>query len=535
MSKRKHRNIGDSESHWQTSSDLLTALVLILLLIILLLGLYVLNLHDEIREGIYPQYDTEEKDGTGYNEGRDDDDGHGNTWEDEDNSGGGGSDHTQDYPYIQPGGGGGRPEDEGIKTAIFVKLIDGDTNETIKEQGVTFELYGEDGFMEILNTYYPEKIAYRDYETREDGTFYLPEKIYEGAYYFHQISDIEGYDRAPDTYFDVEEMYDWPEPFVVEIVVNPAMNNLYLHLQDSNTGLPIENGEFRIVAMEDIITNDGVTRLKAGEVAAVVTTDENGDAVTPELYLGHYRIEQHSVPEYYASVLNPIETEVQKKTKAVPYVNTIKETRSAVTIRLTDEMDGSPIRNVDFEVDDGSSSTVYTTNAEGEIILDTLDKLKTYTVEQKETSENYRNTENTLFTVSEDGRIDGEEEQTYVLTNRMIRVSIGATDQWFGRNVAELPLSLYKGNGTLVQTWQTGSSDTVFETLEPGQYYLVANNDETTKTMFTVKDTADMQHANITVKTTIGTIILIGGGVVGIGILTLIAMLIRKHIKKKKG
>lgn len=32
------------------------------------------------------------------------------------------------------------------------------------------------GALQILNTYYPEKISYREYETTEEGVFYLPEK-----------------------------------------------------------------------------------------------------------------------------------------------------------------------------------------------------------------------------------------------------------------------------------------------------------------------------------------------------------------------
>ena len=42
------------------------------------------------------------------------------------------------------------------------------------------------GALQILNTYYPEKISYREYETTEEGVFYLPEKNYQGDYFFRE-------------------------------------------------------------------------------------------------------------------------------------------------------------------------------------------------------------------------------------------------------------------------------------------------------------------------------------------------------------
>lgn len=56
---------------------------------------------------------------------------------------------------------------------------------------------------------------------------------------------------------------------------------------------------FQITAAEDIVTLDGTTRVKAGDVVAEITTDENGYAETDLLYLGKYEIKEVTAPFGY--------------------------------------------------------------------------------------------------------------------------------------------------------------------------------------------------------------------------------------------
>ncbi|PDX84211.1 hypothetical protein CGS59_07275 [Faecalibacterium prausnitzii] len=185
----------------------MSALVFVLVLVIALLGLYLLSDYTGYEE---PSSSSEEAASSGWNNsdpgGWYYDGGTG------DGDGDGDGNGQYDQQIIQTGGGGGYGED-GIKTAVFVELIDDETERRIPEAGVRFELYRTDtthlmnGSLQTLNTYYPEKINYREYETTEEGTFYLPEKIWQGSYYFHELSEPEGYDAADDTYYDVERMY----------------------------------------------------------------------------------------------------------------------------------------------------------------------------------------------------------------------------------------------------------------------------------------------------------------------------------------
>ena len=167
---------------------MMSGLVFVLILVIALLGLYILSDYTGYLEDYgassgassYPNGDEWEGDSW------DDWDG-GWNWDDWD---GGGGDHDEEE--IVAGGGGAYP-DEGVKSAVYVELVDAETDRPIQEENIRFELYRTDithlqeGSLQILNTYYPEKISYRLYATREDGTFYLPEKIWQGNYYFHEL------------------------------------------------------------------------------------------------------------------------------------------------------------------------------------------------------------------------------------------------------------------------------------------------------------------------------------------------------------
>lgn len=65
------------------------------------------------------------------------------------------------------------------------------------------------------------------------------------------------------------------------------------------TECALSGAVFQVTAAEDIVTADGTTRAKAGDVVAEITTDENGYAETPLLYLGKYEVREIKAPFGY--------------------------------------------------------------------------------------------------------------------------------------------------------------------------------------------------------------------------------------------
>jgi len=197
--RRRRKDQNGEYNYWQPATDMMTGLVFVLMLIVALLGLYLLSDYTG-----YKYDETEGVEETTAQETRPDDDGW--SWkeykgngdhEDVGDGAGDGGGSGQEQPIIQTGGGG--YGDEGIKSAVFTELVDDETDRIIPDEGVRFELYRTDwglqngmGALQILNTYYPEKISYREYETTEEGVFYLPEKIYQGDYFFRELNEPEG-------------------------------------------------------------------------------------------------------------------------------------------------------------------------------------------------------------------------------------------------------------------------------------------------------------------------------------------------------
>lgn len=530
MKTRKRRQDPDAEyNFWQPATDMMSALVYVLLLIIALLGLYLLSDYTGLEE---PSSSSEEAASSGWHD--DDYDG----WHDggaDDDPGDG--DGRYDQQIIQTGGGGGGGYDEdGVKAAVFAELIDEETERRIQEAGVRFELYRTDtahlinGSLQTLNTYYPEKISYREYETTGEGTFYLPEKIWQGSYYFRQLSEPEGYDAAADTYYDVDRMYDWPEPYIVQIRVAPCKNIIRLQMNDAETQQPV-GGTFRVIAAEDIITKDGTVRYTQGQQVDTITCDEAGYGESVELYLGKYTVQQQSSPNYYTTMQQDLDAEVEKKNGSDPELHKIDTEKTKIILNVTDELTSSALEGAVFTVANRRTGTTQTvaTDGSGQIRLTDLDKSTTYLIREQQAPENYRpdDTDHTV-TVAADGRIDGAGSTTLDITNRLLRVSISAVDTVLRSNTEGEQLSLYNEQDQLIRSWTSSDSGQLFTDLTEGSYYVVrgkADSANARKYPFTVQDTASTQNWTVPVFTLRSAVALAVLAVVAAGVVWLLVFL----------
>lgn len=529
MKTRKRRQDPDAEYNvWQPATDMMSALVYVLLLIIALLGLYLLNDYTDYEE---PSSSSEEAASSGWYDdhggwhygGADDDPGDG--------------DGKYDQQIIQTGGGGGGYDEDGVKAAVFAELIDEETERRIQEAGVRFELYRTDtahlinGSLQTLNTYYPEKISYREYETTGEGTFYLPEKIWQGSYYFHQLSEPEGYDAAADTYYDVDRMYDWPEPYIVQIRVAPCKNIIRLQMNDAETQQPVGGGIFRVIAAEDIITKDGTVRYTQGQQVDTITCDEAGYGESVELYLGKYTVQQQSSPNYYTTMQQDLDAEVEKKNGSDPELHKIETEKTKILLNVTDELTSSALEGAVFTVTNRRTGTTQTvaTDGSGQIRLTDLDKSTTYLVREQQAPGNYRpdDTDHTV-TVAADGRIDGAGSTTLDITNRLLRVSISAVDMVLHSNTEGEQLSLYNEQDQLIRSWTSSDSGQLFTDLTEGSYYVVrgkADSANARKYPFTVQDTASTQNWTVPVFTLRSAVALAVLAVVAAGVVWLLVFL----------
>lgn len=530
--KRHRQKPNEEYNFWQPATDMMSGLVFVLVLIIALLGLYLLSDYTGYEEASSVSSEGTSSSGTGWNNNDP-----GGWYYDGGTGDGDGDGNGQfDQQIIQTGGGGGYGED-GIKTAVFVEVVDDETERRIPEAGVTFELYRTDtthlqnGSLQTLNTYYPEKINYRDYETTEEGVFYLPEKIWQGSYYFRQLSEPEGYDAAEDTYYDVDRMYDWPEPYIVQIRVAPCKNIIRLQMNDAETQQPVGGGIFRVIAAEDIITKDGTVRYTQGQQVDTITCDEAGYGESVELYLGKYTVQQQSSPNYYTTMQQDLDAEVEKKNGSDPELHKIDTEKTKILLNVTDELTSSALEGAVFTVANRRTGTTQTvaTDGAGQIRLTDLDKSTTYLIREQQAPENYRpdDTDHTVI-VAADGRIDGAGSTTLDITNRLLRVSISAVDTVLRSNTEGEQLSLYNEQDQLIRSWTSSDSGQLFTDLTEGSYYVVrgkADSANARKYPFTVQDTASTQNWTVPVFTLRSAVALAVLAVVAAGVVWLLVFL----------
>lgn len=540
---------------WQPASDLLSGLLLVLLLIIVLLGLYLVHYSkEEIKEVYETEYENETE-GEEENKENDDDeykdDAIGDTYNEEDDeenentSGGGGgggeSEHeteeseseTERQTEVQSGGSWG---EDGIKTAVFAKLVDEETRKTVKIKDVDFELYGHNGNLQILNTYYPEKISYRDFLTRKDGTFFLPEKIFQGSYFFRQISEIEGYDNSGDTYFDVNEMYDWPEPYVVEIPISPSKNIIRVAMLDSDTKDNLSGWEFNVISVKDVVTADGELRYKRGEIVDKIKTDTDGVAESKELFLGEYKLQEVGIPEYYASIPKDVEIKLEKKKGTEEPVNEIENDKTRFTVSVQDSISEEQIEGAEITVSTKNNSVDYKLGITSEIIED-LEKTEKYTITSKLPEGYYKVDSSKTLTVDAKGRINNLDTADIVFKAEKTVIEVTVVDQ-YGTNAPDINTEIRDSNGKIVDSWTSGTTVHRVESLPEGNYLLKATNgDEIVEEEITISEIPQTQDYKITVhlKGAIPWMWFIIGGVSLLGVLLIVLiLLIRKRHKKKK-
>lgn len=554
---KKNRRKYDEVNYWESMADSMVALLLCILLIALLLILYLVRIPEEENTdpdpgNSYEQYDDADDGGGNYADGSIDDE-YGDEWEtnvddyDPDDGGGGngggggdGGDDGDDeerYQFEDPDPGAG--EGEGTdKAAVFVQVVDEETGRTIKKKGIEFELYGANSALQVLSTYYPKKTDYMKYETDSTGVFYLPEKLALSDYYLHALSALDGYDLAENTEFTLSESHDWEDPYVVTVTLSPSKNVIRMKLIDRDNGKAIAGAEFDIIAAEDIVTQDGTTRFRAGEVVDTIRPDQDGYGESRELYLGNYLIRQTQVPEYYAKITADTAVKVENRTNAgTAGITELTEEKTSVKVTVTDALyDTRYLAGAGFTLssDDGTTIRNFRTDEKGGFTITELKKNTTYHIRQVSTVTDYETDQaDHSFTVDGEGMIDGEKKAEIQIKNRIIRISVGVQDKLFRGQVSDVNVALHDAEGNVVKIWNTTGLEQTLEGLTPGEYMVVFNGEESREYKIVVEDKAELQVFQFERWTTTDIGAILALGLFLAGFLVFLVFFLR-HLRQRK-
>lgn len=527
MRLRKKAKSGE-ESYWKSFTDIMAGLLMVILLVMMLLLLYMTQMDKESHKDDH-QYD--------YSRPYDDNDYKGN------------EDHKDDNMYERPpqdGGAGEGADDPGNsdsrgedndyghdKAAVFVTVVDEETGKAIKKAGITFQLHnGRDaaGKATPLNTYYPTKVAYKDFETTAAGEFFLPEKIPFGWYSLHNLKAPKGYSYAEDANFEITESRDWSDPYRIIVPMSPSKSVIYLRTLDADTKKIVGGATYEVVAEEDIVTLDGTVRVKAGTKVCDIKCDKSGNGASPKLYFGKYLVKQKTTAKYYAVTTEPLSVNLDYlEVKDKIYDILCSKTRKELT--LVDEETKEPIASATFTV---TGKGEVKTNDKGRFLLTDLEKNQPYTITLTNLPSPYRvSTKEITFKVDKNGLIDGKETSATEMTAYIIRLTVSARDQLFGNEITSSQIRLYDANDNVVEEWTATGDKELFTDLEPGTYTLEVDGDKANRQSINLKDASGNQNLEVIVWTFWDTAAMIGAIVAGILILVLIVGLIRSRKKKK--
>jgi uncharacterized surface anchored protein len=343
--------------------------------------------------------------------------------------------------------------DELAKGKIRVKKTDAETGNGLS--GAEFEIRAKediitpDGTVKVKAGTVVDTIKTSDKGTAETKELYL------GKYEVQETKAPEGYLLNTQKY-PVELIYADQETEIVygDVTVPDelAKGQIEILKKDEETGNLLSGAEFTVTAAEDITTPDGTVRAEKGTVVDTIVTDTTGIARSKELYLGKYVVKETKQPIGFIRPNQTWDVELKyadQKTELVKENLTIKNQPTEIIIDKKETGTDKPLEGVKFviwnkdkedPIDPGMQhKEIYTTDANGKIRLLYLEP-GNYAVAEVESIPGYAWDDKIIyeFTITEDGRVDGEvshtipvgNDRTEITETNAINVSTGTQDAY---------------------------------------------------------------------------------------------------------
>ena len=345
--------------------------------------------------------------------------------------------------------------DEIAKGKIRITKTDKETNKPIPS-GAEFTVTAAEDITTPDGTVRAEKGTVVATLTTDDKGKAETDKLYLGKYVIKETKAPEGYLLNPKE-FEVTLAYkDQTTEIVygdVTVPDQPAKGKIRITKTDAETNKPIPSGaEFTVTAAEDITTPDGTVRAEKGTVVDTIVTDTTGIARSKELYLGKYVVKETKQPIGFIRPNQTWDVELKyadQKTELVKENLTIKNQPTEIIIDKKETGTDKPLEGVKFviwnkdkedPIDPGMQhKEIYTTDKNGKIRLLYLEP-GNYAVAEVESIPGYAWDDKMIyeFTITEDGRVDGEvshtipvgNDRTEITETNAINVSTGTQDAY---------------------------------------------------------------------------------------------------------
>ena len=406
----------------------------------------------------------------------------------------------------------------------YLKIVkeDANTGNRIPAAGVSFQI--EDEEHRTLSLYDFDKKAYTDtWITDENGEVMLHEALDYGTYYLKETGGIPiGYTVMDSVPFSVTEgPSDVDHPIVLTAREPVQMGRIRVCKRDSADGRGLQGVTFQIFTKKEITDSLGTVRTgedaEGKEVSLLprilvdqVTTDEQGCALSKELFPGTYLIRESAGAQYYAVDETDYEVTIlpdsSLKTAAEPVIQgiVIDNTATGIELKKIDELSGRGIKDTVFRIKEESQpdqdDQLYTTDTDGCIRLSGIFRHgAVYTVREVKPAPGYLPDGNiTRFTVDDKGLIDREAVYRIRISNRPTRVTVSKQSMTGSGELPGARLQVRDASGVLIDEWISTDTPHEIDALPPGTYTLTEitapEGFETAETItFTVLLTGEIQ------------------------------------------
>lgn len=288
--------------------------------------------------------------------------------------------------------------DDVIRVKLNILTLNKETNKIIQQKSISYKLKNIDK---------DEYIRYKGidvFETNEKGELIIPKSIEYGNYELEQVNAPKNFmskenkikisiDSTSNIYYKDNNIfmdvifYNNPIKCIINIKTNKEIFETEINKYDYKI-IPRENIELKIIANEDIVSNDKELIYKKGDIIDNIKTNKNGEIKTKLLYLGNYCIEEKETNIY--KCIN-IKNESNNKEIIERSVELLEEIyKSNIDIKNIEEESNTPIKDSKFEIYNSDNKVINTsmTNEDGIIKIKNIPNGE-YKIKQIEVSEKY--------------------------------------------------------------------------------------------------------------------------------------------------